>query len=96
MSVTPQYTHDCDSCHFLGRYNHNDTHSDLYFCPSCDEGTVIARYSSNGPSYSSYPLDVIKNNEISNPHISQARKRTIQRGLYTPTIITTNSSHLTP
>lgn len=55
MPEGPQFTHDCESCIFLGRYV--DTYSsvrkdfDLYVCPG--EPTVVARYSSEGPDYNS-------------------------------------------
>ena len=46
-----RYTHDCDSCLFLGA---DDKH-DFYFCPQ--EGkwnsSVIARYGDNGADYTS-------------------------------------------
>lgn len=46
----PVYAHDCDDCVFLGHYEGHD----LYFCPKeADEGTVIARWSGDGPDYAS-------------------------------------------
>jgi hypothetical protein len=57
MSDKPQFTHDCAACMFLGRWNgpmHEDNNEDsrdwdLYVC----QGTVVARYSNNGPDYTS-------------------------------------------
>jgi len=44
----PLFTHDCDSCQFLG--THKGLH-DLYYCPG--EPTVVARYGNDGPDYKS-------------------------------------------
>ena len=46
---TPQYTHDCDSCTFLGRFDDLD----LYYCPQAGRPTVIARCGNDGPEYTS-------------------------------------------
>lgn len=54
-SVQPLHQHDCSHCQFLGRYSQDDTELDLY-AHSSDDGsssTVIARWSSDGPAYSS-------------------------------------------
>jgi len=48
MSSKPRYQHDCDACVFLGEHKKYD----LYFCGG-DWPTVIARYSSDGPDYTS-------------------------------------------
>lgn len=46
----PLFDHDCDLCQFLGTYRHGDrAPHDLYTCDG--EGTLIARFSSNGPDY---------------------------------------------
>lgn len=46
--MTPKYTHECDSCTFLGTYNDKD----LYHCIQVgDLHTVIARNSSNPADY---------------------------------------------
>jgi hypothetical protein len=44
----PKYDHDCDRCQFLGTFDGHD----LYYCPGGGP-TIIARYSSDGPDYSS-------------------------------------------
>jgi len=95
---SPQFEHDCDSCHFLGRYAHSDTPSDLYFCieGSMYGGTLIARYSSDPPHYGTcqpdFPLlGKVEEGEEVLPHESEALRRTIQKGLYSPTIITPNT-----
>lgn len=59
MIGTPHYTHDCDSCEYLGQYDHNDRVFDLYYCPRCDEGSVLARYSNEGSNYLSIMLGVL-------------------------------------
>ena len=51
MRTEPLYEHDCDACVFVGGSNLEGTEYDYYYCPRCDEGTVIARYSSDGPDY---------------------------------------------
>lgn len=55
---SPQFIHDCEACTFLGRYYGKNyegdaelRHADLYHCSG--EPTVIARFSSDGPDYSS-------------------------------------------
>lgn len=63
MSDTkPQYTHDCVQCVFLGTLAKNPEYDleeqyDLYYCPCSDDpteaSTVIARWSSDGPDYTS-------------------------------------------
>jgi hypothetical protein len=51
----PKFIHDCDTCQFLGRYQKHD----LYYCPKCAEGTVIARYGNHGPDYRSMPISML-------------------------------------
>lgn len=50
-----RYTHDCDSCVYLGEH----LEYDLYYCPHCDGGTVLARYGSDGPSYASTMISLL-------------------------------------
>ena len=63
------HTHDCDGCEYLGTIDGPDPYScgelrvwDLYHCAKCDEGTVIARYGSEGSQYCSMPLDIARRN----------------------------------
>lgn len=52
----PKFVHDCDRCTFLGGATCPETQAeaDLYYCPNpCFEGTIIARWSSEGDNYSS-------------------------------------------
>ena len=51
----PRFAHDCDGCLYLGQYEQFD----LYLCPRCDEGSVIARYGDWCGDYSSCPVDCI-------------------------------------
>jgi hypothetical protein len=54
----PRYSHDCDACIFLGR----EDDFDVYLCPDHVggklRGTLLARWSSNGPDYWSMPREV--------------------------------------
>lgn len=54
VQESPKYQHDCPACRFLGGYTHEGEHYDLY---ACNQGgavpTVIARWSDNGPDYTS-------------------------------------------
>lgn len=48
------YTHDCEACTFLGSGKYNGQECDFYACGNGDWGrSFIARYSSDGPDYSS-------------------------------------------
>jgi len=53
MSDEPLYQHDCKACRFLGSLTKDDKAMDLYFCGEEPGSTVIARYSDEGPDYSS-------------------------------------------
>jgi hypothetical protein len=45
----PWYKHDCTNCTFLGQFEEYD----LYYCPQGNIPTVIARFSDDGPDYTS-------------------------------------------
>jgi hypothetical protein len=47
--VKPRYAHDCDACRFLGTIDKYD----LWYCERCDDGSAIARYSSEPSEYAS-------------------------------------------
>lgn len=68
----PKYKHNCDNCIFLGNYKEHD----LYFCEN--EPTVIARYSSRGPDYTS---GLSFATEEGNVCLFEAKKRAIEKGL---------------
>ena len=73
MTATPQFTHDCEVCKFLG---HQGGH-DLYYCER--EPTVVARYGSDGPEYTSglRLADLV-------PILALARYLAIERGYINP------------
>ncbi len=52
MIPGPVHTHDCDECCYLGSIDLKEVY-DLYFCSEAFIPTVIARYGSNGPDYTS-------------------------------------------
>ncbi len=64
MTSKPKYKHDCDTCIFLGHYttdkhpDHKELVCDVWFCPRCDDGTLICRRSSRGDDYASCPSGV--------------------------------------
>lgn len=45
----PLHTHDCSRCTFLG----SDGECDFYYCPQGGLPTLIARWGSAGPEYTS-------------------------------------------
>lgn len=56
-----QYTHDCESCTFLGRDidTSSNTQVDMYFCPQGGLPTIVMRYGNEGVEYTSAPVSVI-------------------------------------
>lgn len=76
----PLYEHDCEYCKFLGTYE--DT-KDLYICPDQATGTtVICRYSSYGPDYSSGIQFVFSNTDL-----MEAAFRAINAKLIDPELV---------
>lgn len=69
---TPRFEHDCTECRYLG-YTEK---ADLYWCPQGGYPTVIARYSSDPPDYSSGLAFV-----GSIPDITEAAARARVKGL---------------
>ena len=67
-----RYEHDCDRCIALGEHEE----ADLYFCEQAGDPTIIARYGSDGPDYTS---GLIFAN--SDKHLKVAKERAKQRGL---------------
>lgn len=54
--MTPRFEHDCDKCVHLGPFQMYD----LYLCPKQALGpSVIARYGSEGPDYTSSPVKLV-------------------------------------
>jgi hypothetical protein len=70
--MRPQFTHDCDRCVFLGRYQE----CDLYFCKGVGFPTVLARWGSEGPEYTS-GLGLAH----ADHRLGEAKRRAIERGL---------------
>lgn len=59
MDAYDRYIHDCDDCIGLGKFSLGNRRFDLYFCPRCDGGSVLARYGDRGSDYASSPLDIL-------------------------------------
>jgi hypothetical protein len=55
LSVKPRFEHDCTKCIFTGQ----DEEFDFYYCPPF-QGTVVARYSDDGPDYTSQPVSCVQ------------------------------------
>jgi hypothetical protein len=67
-----RYEHDCDHCKALGEFQE----ADLYFCEQGGvEPTVIARYSDDGPDYSSGMVFASVH-----PALGEAKRRAIEAG----------------
>lgn len=80
----PVHKHDCNSCVFLGNYvltreTSTDT-LDLYYCPN--EPTVVARFGSDGPDYSS-GLVFAREGQNGIPYLYEAKKLAIEKGFLT-------------
>jgi hypothetical protein len=60
VKLPPRFIHDCKSCLYLGRHEEYD----MWFCPTCDEGTLIARYDNEGGEYASTPLFCLRPEHI--------------------------------
>ena len=57
----PNFQHDCNECKFLGTINNNLENVDCYYCETSITGsTLIARFSGNGPDYSSMPVNMLR------------------------------------
>ncbi len=52
------YTHDCDKCNLISIAVVEGREMDLYYCTFTHD--LVARYSSDGPDYSSAPIDDVK------------------------------------
>lgn len=50
------FTHDCEHCSLLGHYIDQGKQYDLYIC---EVDTLVARYSSEGPDYTSVSTEDI-------------------------------------
>jgi hypothetical protein len=81
VEAAPRYIHDCQKCQYLGRFNQFD----LYVCmpKKGGRGSLIARFSNEGPEYSSVPI--FPGDDISHvleliPEIGEAYKRASEQG----------------
>lgn len=56
--LDPNYTHDCESCVYLGNFLQKGELYDLYFCGKEGSGNerFVARYGNDGQDYFSYDL----------------------------------------
>jgi hypothetical protein len=52
------YTHDCDKCNLISIAVMDGCEMDLYYCTAWDD--LVVRYSSDGPDYSSAPINYVK------------------------------------
>ena len=63
---TAVWVHDCEKCTYLGQTTYSDKLYDLYVCE--EEGslgpTLIARYGSDGPEYTSMPAKLVHPDDI--------------------------------
>lgn len=66
--VEERHEHDCDACEYLGTCTLYGKETDWYYCPPApdgagssieEKGTMVARYSSEGPDYWSSPIAMI-------------------------------------
>jgi len=70
--MKPRFTHDCDSCRFLGIVDINDGRHDIYVCETSLLGpTLIARFGNDGPEYCSAPYSLVT--PLSNPALIVAQ-----------------------
>lgn len=77
-AVTPLYSHDCDHCNFLGRFQDEaGRECDLYFHGGTQD-TTLARYSSEGSDYSSSIYSAYG----SHAALTEARRRAHKLNLY--------------
>lgn len=69
-----KFKHDCTNCQPLGEFKNHD----LYYCDQpIGESTVIARFSSHGPDYSSGMMFA---REDGNLFLYEAKLRAIKKG----------------
>ncbi len=70
--VRPLHEHDCCACQLVGIHKGHD----LYFCPPSrveENGSYIARRSSDGPDYVSQPAHIVA--QFSDGILGEARRR---------------------
>lgn len=70
MLRSPVHRHDCNWCRHLGSVQFAGKVADLYVCAVGDKSemdTLVARYSSDGPDYSSTFRSLAKNYPADHP-----------------------------
>lgn len=71
MDPTPRYDHDCQECRFLGGYVWLANRFDLYVCGQhvFQYPTLIARWGSEGPDYTSSLAQAVREyvHDVSHP-----------------------------
>jgi hypothetical protein len=78
VEASPLYEHNCSRCVYLGQYKLTAVErADLYVCASPRSPSVIARYSSSGPDYTS-GMEASYGNTLA---LTEARRRAEARGL---------------
>jgi hypothetical protein len=88
----PRYRHDCRECKFLGTYEkdvfesdgreEDDQLVDLYTCNAVGYRTLIARYSSDGPDYTSCPQGHLSPiSKKTSPELWECDRRAREEGL---------------
>jgi hypothetical protein len=75
----PRFKHDCSFCTFLGPFGSHD----LYHCPRHGSPTLVARHSSEGSDYSSFPACIVRENRdmLGSSPLFEAYRRAFLRRL---------------
>jgi hypothetical protein len=75
-TVGPRHLNDCEYCRFLGRFGDHD----LYFCPIGENGTLLARYGTDG-DYTSVSVDTYRASGMrAQATIQEAYVRAVREG----------------
>lgn len=73
------FTHDCDDCEYLGAWvTSYGVRAELYHCPP--PGSLVARYSSDGPDYESASLERVATTTRNPDVLTEALRRYQNRG----------------
>jgi hypothetical protein len=84
------YKHNCDGCIYIGSesFDGRDTKDwDYYYCPNCDNGSVVARYGNEGGDYTSTSIGLmgtmalIALENTPSSHLSKAYLMGVQKGI---------------
>ncbi len=73
------FIHDCPQCRFLGSARNSGKVADLYVCTDAqlpgsvaERTTIIARYGSDGPDYSSCSISLFESVNHPDPFLREA------------------------